>query len=110
MTGVKRDYVNEKDDNCVKNAIETMKTLNKYHADVLRSLEKEKGKIVSSCTDITGFGLIGHLIECLGNSELSMEVDYSKVNFIEKAKEMIEMNIVPGGAENNFNFSKDKCV
>lgn len=110
MTGVKRDYVNEKDDNCVKNAIETMKTLNKYHADVLRNLEKEKGKIVSSCTDITGFGLIGHLIECLGNSELSIEVDYSKVNFIEKAKEMIEMNIVPGGAENNFNFSKDKCV
>ena len=109
MTGVKRDFVNEKNDKCVKDAIESMKSLNKYHAEALRELEKKNGKIVNACTDITGFGLIGHLLECLGNSGLSIEVDYSKVNFIERAKEMIDMNIVPGGAENNFNFSKEKC-
>ena len=107
MTGVKKDFVTEKD-NCVKIAIETMKKLNKYHCECLNDLEEKNGKIVNAATDVTGFGLIGHLIECIGNKNLCAEINFNKIKFIERSKEFVEMDIIPGGANNNFGFSKGK--
>jgi selenium donor protein len=107
MTGVKKDFVNE-NDKCVIKAIETMKQLNKYHAECLINLEEKYGKIVNAATDITGFGLIGHLIECIGNKNLCAEINFNKIKFIERTKEFVEMDIIPGGANNNFGFSKGK--
>ena len=107
MTGVKKDFVNEHD-KCVIKAIETMKQLNKYHAECLINLEEKYGKIVNAATDITGFGLIGHLIECIGNKNLCAEINFNKIKFIERTKEFVEMDIIPGGANNNFGFSKGK--
>ena len=110
MTGVKRDYVHESKDKCVKDAIDSMKMLNKYHVSVIKEIETQKGKVVNACTDVTGFGLVGHLVECIANSkELSIEIELSKVKFFDKSKEMVEMNIYSNAAENNLNYYSNKC-
>ena len=85
-----------------------MKQLNKYHCECLNDLEEKNGKIVNAATDVTGFGLIGHLIECIGNKDLCAEINFNKIKYIERSKEFVEMDIIPGGANNNFGFSKGK--
>ena len=120
MTGVKKDIVKESKDECVKDAIRYMKMLNKNHCDAMRDLQKKINEnnnnnnvinVIHACTDITGFGLIGHLKECLiGNDNLSINIDFNKVGFIDKSIEMVNMNVIPGGANNNYNYTKDSTI
>jgi len=54
-------------------------------------------------TDVTGFGLLGHLIEMAEGSGLSAEINYDKVKLIsENLLNYIEMGSVPGGTHRNW--------
>jgi selenide,water dikinase len=53
---------------------------------------------VSTATDITGFGLIGHLYEVLSASKLSARLYSSRVPFFKDAARLAEMKKVPGGS------------
>lgn len=76
-------------------------TLNK----VGELLAKIKG--VSAMTDVTGFGLGGHLIEMAEGSGLSAELNYSLVPVIDGAKEYLQQKIVPDATYRNWNgYSK----
>ena len=58
-------------------------------------------------TDVTGFGLAGHLIEMAEGSDLSAEINYSQVCLIEGAKEYLAQRIVPDATYRNWNsYSK----
>lgn len=99
-TGIKRGVVSEK----VKNrAIQVMSSLNKVAAEVMEKYH------VSACTDVTGFGLMGHLKEMVESSNILVEIEYAAVPFIESTKDLAAAGIIPGGTFNNRDFV-DKIV
>ena len=107
MTSLKKDIV-DKDEQCVKDAINYMKALNKYHCDLVN----DNNIKIDACTDITGFGLLGHLSECLlgeENKNLYAEINYEKISFIsDKVYELTEMGMTPGGAKSNLAYVDGK--
>jgi len=75
----------------------------------LNSIGETMGKIkgVTAMTDVTGFGLAGHLIEMAEGSDLSAELYYSKLNIAEGVKEYLAQRIVPDATYRNWNsYSK----
>jgi len=70
------------------------------------------GKIagVHAMTDVTGFGLIGHLIEMAGGSGLSAEINYNEIPFLESAKIYQQQKIGPGATARNWKSYSDKVV
>lgn len=76
----------------------------------LNSIGEELAEIrgVKAMTDVTGFGLIGHLIEICEGSHLSAVVEWDKVPVFEGAEEYLEQKCIPGGTRNNWKSFKDK--
>ena len=68
------------------------------------------GKIddVHAMTDVTGFGLLGHLIEMAEGSNLSAEIYYSKLPIIEAARTYLTQRIVPDATYRNWNSYSSK--
>lgn len=77
-----------------------MSTLNKYARDVLVNYP------VHSCTDVTGFGLLGHSLEMAQGSEVTLHINTSALNYHKEAYEMAEMGFVPAGAYRNREFAE----
>jgi len=78
-------------------AIEAMCTLNKIGAE----LSALKG--VVALTDVTGFGLLGHLGEICAGSGVSATIYYERVPLLPNTKKYLALDCVPGGTYNNFN-------
>ena len=76
----------------------TMAFLNKY------AWEAMQGVKVDGCTDITGFGLLGHAAEMARAGDVTLELYSHKVPVIERAIEMAEMGIIPAGAYRNRDY------
>ncbi len=68
------------------------------------ALEAARAAGVRACTDVTGFGLIGHALEMACASGVAMEIDVQKVSFFEKTLEYATRKMVPGGAKANQAF------
>lgn len=70
------------------------------------------GKIngVHAITDVTGFGLLGHLIEMAEGSGLSAEIEYSKVPILDSAKEYLAQKIMPDATYRNWNSYSNKVA
>lgn len=97
-TAIKADLVDESE---YKESIEVMSTLNKYAIEALKDID------ISACTDITGFGLLGHLMEMLNGNEFSLKIDSKKVPIIKGSKKYAEMGIIPAGMYGNREYIKD---
>lgn len=80
----------------LKKAVETMLTLNK--------LGNEFGKLpyVNSMTDVTGFGLLGHLCEMCEGSKLSAEIEFARVPKFDFLDTYIQQKSMPGGTQRNW--------
>jgi cysteine desulfurase NifS/selenium donor protein len=76
----------------------TMSRLNKKASEIMKAFP------VSAVTDVTGFGLLGHLGEITKGSRLDAEIWVKKVPFMGKAREMLAANIIPGGTLNNLEY------
>jgi selenide, water dikinase len=76
----------------------------------LNKIGEELGKIdgVNAMTDVTGFGLLGHLIEIAGGSELSAEIYYDTIPLAEGVKEYISQRIFPDATSRNWSSYSDK--
>ena len=70
----------------------------------LNSIGAQLGKIdgVHAMTDVTGFGLLGHLSEMAAGSGLSAMLSYNDVPVLEGAKEYLEQKVVPGATTRNW--------
>ena len=92
-TAQKKGIVNEAH---LKQAIDTMLTLNKPGAHF--------GKLsyVNAMTDVTGFGLLGHLCEMCEGSNLSAEIDFDAVPRFGFLQEYIQQKSMPGGTQRNW--------
>jgi len=82
--------------------VKTMALLNKTSAEVMLSVG------VNAATDITGFGLLGHLMEMMNGSDTSAEIEFSKAPFIAGVMELATMGIIPGGTRDNMNYTASR--
>jgi len=78
----------------------------------LNKIGEALGKLeaVTAMTDVTGFGLLGHLIEMAEGSNVSAELYYSKIPFLEPAKEYLAQRIVPDATYRNWNSYSSKVA
>lgn len=83
-------------------AVKVMATLNKYASEII---VKHK---VSACTDITGFGLMGHGYEMASGSNVSIRLFKDNIPYIEEAREYAEMGLIPEGTYNNKLYLENK--
>ncbi len=74
----------------------TMATLNRLAAETIKKFD------VHACTDVTGFGLLGHLAEMVATGGISAEIQLGSVPVLPEAREKAMENIVPGGTRNNL--------
>ena len=81
--------------------VEAMATLNKYGKEVMMEVG------ANACTDVTGFGLVGHASEMAKGSGLTIELWSKEVPIIEAAIDFAKMGIIPSGAYSNMAFLKD---
>jgi len=70
----------------------------------LNNIGEELGKIkgVSALTDVTGFGLLGHLIEICDGSRVSANLDFAAIPIMVEIDSYLEEKCVPGGTNRNF--------
>ena len=76
----------------------------------LNKIGEELGKIkgVTAMTDVTGFGLLGHLIEMVESSGVSAEIFYNKIPVVDGVKDFIKRRIFPDATTRNWNSYHDK--
>ncbi len=82
----------------VREAIELMKTLNRDASLVMSDIG------VDACTDVTGFGLLGHLWEMCTASKLGAAIRLSKIPLLSDVRALAEQDMIPGGAYRNREF------
>lgn len=90
------------DDSLEKNIVKYMSLLNKYAKDVAVNYP------INSCTDITGFGLAGHLLEMAEGSNKTINLEFDKIPIIDGTLDMLNMGLLPEGAYQNRSFIGDK--
>lgn len=80
------------------------------HLTTLNKIGEEFGKLkgVTAMTDVTGFGLLGHLIEMLEGSGLSADLFYEKIPVANGVREYISKRIFPDATTRNWNSYSDK--
>lgn len=84
-------------------AVKSMTTLNKYAMEVFKKYN------VNACTDVTGFGLLGHLKEMLGE-EFGAEVYTSELPVIEEALEYADEFYITAAAQKNRNHCEGRVL
>lgn len=94
-TALKGKLVSESD---IYEAVEYMAALNKTASETARDFT------VHGCTDVTGFGLLGHLLEMAIASRVVISVKASSVPILPRTYELASMGIIPAGAHANKNF------
>ena len=91
-TGIDRGVVGE---DTVKEIVILMATLNRGAANAVRRVGAR------ACTDVTGFGLLGHLHSLLSASQLAATIDLRAVPVLTQVWELARQNIVPAGSHAN---------
>jgi len=85
-------------DKLTDNVTRLMASLNRDAAGVMAKFD------VSACTDVTGFGLLGHLAEMVRGSGLDARIFSEQVPMIKEALEFAAMGLIPAGAYKNRQF------
>jgi selenide, water dikinase len=88
----------------ISKAVGIMSTLNN------RPVEEFKNFHVSACTDVTGFGLLGHAFEMIDGLNLGINLYTDKIPIIPEAIDLARMGLIPGGTYRNRDFRKDSLI
>ena len=99
-TALKRGIARETD---VEAATQSMLKLNREACEAMLAFD------VHGCTDVTGFGLIGHAREMALASKVTIEIDPRAIQFLPGAVEYARQGAIPGGLKNNREFASS-CV
>ncbi len=94
-TALKRGIV---DDEGMKPAVRSMSTLN---AGAARAMEQVRHS-VHAATDVTGFGLLGHLFNVCHASDVSARITVSGLPVFDRVRELIGEGVIPGGTTRNL--------
>jgi selenium donor protein len=96
-TALKRGMADEE---LQQEVIAQMSGLNKSAAEAMMKFQ------VSACTDITGFGLTGHLLEMSRASKVDAEIMWDHVPFMRGVISLATAGVIPGGTYNNLDYVK----
>jgi selenide, water dikinase len=84
--------------------IRVMAELNQKAGEIFAS-----GKVkVNALTDVTGFGLLGHLLEMMTGSKVRAEISFAAIPVLDGILELAEKEIVPGGSKSNLEYVQEK--
>jgi selenide,water dikinase len=95
-TALKRGIASESD---VQAAIDSMLLLNRRACEAMLAFD------VHGCTDVTGFGMIGHAREMANGSGVTIEIEAASVRFLPGALDYARQGAIPGGLKNNREFA-----
>jgi selenophosphate synthase len=87
----------------VKRVVSIMASLNRYASESMIEMG------ANACTDITGFGLLGHLCEMVQASKTGAKIYMSRIPVIDPAYQLARENVVPGGTLSNLKFTKERA-
>ncbi len=88
------------DEEMIKGVTAVMSTLNRKAKEVFL------GFGVSACTDVTGFGLLGHACEMIEDQDVGLRIYPERVPLIDKVLDLARMGIVPAGTLRNLSFRR----
>ncbi len=86
------------DEAMASGAIESMLLLNRQASGLARTVG------VNACTDVTGFGLLGHSLEIAGKSQVRIEIDAGSIPLLPGARACAEAGQLPGGMHRNREY------
>ena len=95
-TALKRGMARDAD---VEASIASMLTLNRKACEAMLQYD------VHGCTDVTGFGLIGHAREMALASGVTLEIEVDRLRFLDGALEYARLGAIPGGLKNNREYA-----
>ena len=95
-TGAKVGWISEEEYAAM---VDSMSTLNAKSAQDIRETEQ-----VHACTDVTGFGLLGHSLEIAKGSDVTIRLQSDALPLLPGAKKLAEMGIIPEGAYRNMDY------
>lgn len=95
-TAIKADLASPE---AIREAQTVMASLNKKGKQVVDKYD------VSACTDITGFGLLGHCVEMASASEVTFELNVKNIEYLQDAIDYAKMGLIPAGAYKNRGYS-----
>ena len=94
-TAIKKEL---SDDKTTAEVIKVMNTLNDSAAQIMTQFS------ISACTDVTGYGLLGHLNEISKGSNLSAKIRYDDIPLISNTENFAKKGMIPGGSKKNLEF------
>lgn len=100
-TAVKADFA---DAEIINSFVKSMGTLNRLSAEIMLKYK------VNACTDVTGFGLAGHLLEMIEGNELSVVINTSGLPLLPGAAENAAMGLIPAGLYRNKSYVGERCI
>ena len=95
-TALKRGMARDAD---VESSIASMLTVNRKACEAMLQYD------VHGCTDVTGFGLIGHAREMALASGVTLEIEVDRLRFLDGALEYARLGAIPGGLKNNREYA-----
>lgn len=95
-TAIKAEMASER---AIKEVTVAMASLNKKAKEVVENHQ------VNACTDITGFGLLGHCVEMAVASDVTFELHVQDIAYFEDAVSYAKMGLIPAGAYKNRGYS-----
>ena len=101
-TGHKFDFIKESE---LEEAILSMTTLNRSASEAMQKAG------VKGCTDVTGFGLIGHSMEMAKASQVKIRIHYDRIPVMKQVLDLAAKEAIPGGAYSNMShFQSEVCI
>ena len=88
----------------LEEAVNIMSTLNSKASKIMLDFE------VNACTDVTGYGLLGHLSEMCSSSNVSAHIEFDRIKFLNGVFELAQKDIIPGGSKRNLNYILKKIA
>jgi selenide,water dikinase len=85
-------------------AITVMETLNRAAAEAMTAVG------VHAATDITGFGLLGHLYEMTSGSRVRARIHYGRVPILQEARTLVRQGAVAGGTTRNYEYLQPRAT
>jgi selenide,water dikinase len=99
LTARGRGWVSDEE---LQTAISVMGALNTAAAELFADFH------ISASTDVTGFGLAGHLLDMLSGGDAGAEIQYSSLPLLPKAEQWADEGAICGGTKRNMEFYDDK--
>ena len=91
------------DENTQSEVAQSMATLNKRASEIALKAS------IRACTDVTGFGLVGHLLEMIkGSKDTGVEVDSSSLRLFPRVEEFAKAGLIPPGTRRNRKFQEEQ--